>query len=90
MAILSKKQTNHCSTGCFIGKWVSAVLLLIVALAALMGVYETHIITSETAGMGLQFGSTGGSLAILAFTVAVVSFGRQMVCCMSKNCEVCS
>lgn len=88
MALMSKK-TNKCSVGCMITKWVVAILLLLLAVAALIGVFKTHVMTGATGEMYLQFGTTGGSFAILAFTVAVTSGMKQLVGCMSK-CEVCA
>jgi hypothetical protein len=85
MALMSKKQS--CPLGCVLTKWIVCALLILAAAAALVGMYETHIL--GLAPVRLQFGSTSGSLAILAFSVAVVSAMKQLVCCMSK-CEVCS
>ena len=91
MALLHKKQANHCSTGCMVMKWVVGLLLFITTVAALVGVYETHVITSsEPTRIMMQYGSTAGSLAIIAFTLSVMAFLKQMVCCMSQNCEVCN
>ncbi len=89
MALLSKKQAS-CSTGCQTFKWIVCVLLLLVAIAALFGVYQTHMIVgSDPARFAVQFGSTSGSLSILAFVVSVMAFGKKMSCCMSGSCEVC-
>ena len=85
MALMSKKQS--CPLGCVLTKWIVCALLVLAALAALFGVFETHVLSM--APVRVQFGSTSGSLAILAFSVAVVSAMKQLVCCMSK-CEVCS
>ncbi len=92
MALLSKKQPSGCSTGCMIGKWIVAVLLLLTSLAALVGVYQTHVVSvgADVSHMALQFGSTSGSLAIIAFTISVMAWGKKMACCMSKSCDVCS
>ena len=90
MAFLSKKSAGCCSPGCKVCKWVVAILLLLTSIAALVGVYQTHVITgSDSSRVVIQFGSTSGSLAIIAFVVAVVSWGKQIMCCMSKTCEVC-
>lgn len=86
MALLGKKQQS-CALPCMIAKWTVCVLLLLVAVAALVGVVQTHII--DTAPFRVQFGSTSGSLSILAFTVAVMAWGKKMMCCMGK-CEVCT
>ncbi|MSR67641.1 hypothetical protein EXS65_02340 [Candidatus Peribacteria bacterium] len=89
MAILSKKHAG-CSTGCSASKWVVCLLLLFVALAALVGVYQTHVIVgTDPARFAIQFGSTSGSLSIIAFVVAVMAWGKKMSCCMSGSCEVC-
>lgn len=90
MALLGKKKTETCSTGCMITKWALCLLLLVVSLAALVGVWETHVIIgTDPARFAVQFGSTSGSLAILAFAVASVSWMKQVISCMS-SCEVCS
>lgn len=90
MAILSKKQAG-CSTGCVIGKWIVCLLLLATSIAALVGVYQTHVIVgTDPARFAIQFGSTSGSLAIIAFVVSVMAFGKKLMCCMSKSCEGCS
>lgn len=88
MALMSKK-TSKCSLGCMISKWIVCVLLLLVAVAALIGVFETHVMTGSTGEMFLQFGSTSGSFAILAFAVSVSAAMKQLIGCMSK-CEVCA
>ncbi len=86
MALLSKKKQT-CALPCVIIKWTLCVLLLIVAVAALVGVFQTHII--DLAPMRVQFGSTSGSLSIVAFTLASVAWLKHMICCMSP-CEACS
>lgn len=88
MALMSKKSSK-CSIGCMITKWVVCVLLLLVAVAALIGVFETHVMTGATGEMYLQFGSTSGSFAILAFTISLTAALKQLIGCMSK-CEVCA
>ena len=91
MALLGKKQTSSCSVGCKFCKWVVALLLLAVSIASLAGVYQTHVMSgSDGSRMVIQFGSTSGSLAIIAFVVSVMAWGKKMMCCMSKSCEVCS
>ncbi len=89
MAILSKKQPG-CPIGCVIVKWVVCILLLLVAIAALLGVEQTHVmISSDPARFAVQFGSTSGSLSIIAFVVSIMAWGKQMAKCMSGSCEVC-
>lgn len=88
MAFMHKKGSN-CSTGCMVTKWILCVLLLLTAIAAIIGVYETHVVIgTDPARFALQFGSTSGSLAIIAFAISATLWMKQLVCCMSK-CEVC-
>lgn len=90
MALMGKKKADTCSTSCLVAKWGLCVLLVLVTLAALVGVWETHVIIgTDPARFAVQFGSTSGSLAIMAFVIASVSMMKHMVCCMS-SCEVCS
>ncbi|MFA5799705.1 MAG: hypothetical protein WC840_01965 [Candidatus Peribacteraceae bacterium] len=90
MGILSSKKPC-CSIGCLTTKWLAALLLFVVTIAALVGIFETHIVAAsvEPTRYALQFGSTGGSLAILAFTVSLLAWMKHMVAIM-KRCEVCN
>lgn len=89
MALLAKKTKGTCcSPACALMKWVVCVLLFVATVAAAVGTYQTHVLMGgET--LRFQFGSTSGSLAIIAFTIATMAWVKQMVCCMSE-CEVCS
>jgi L-cystine uptake protein TcyP (sodium:dicarboxylate symporter family) len=88
MALLAKKQKPQtCVLPCQISKWTVCALLFVVALAALVGVFQTHFI--DISPLRIQFGSTGGSLSILAFTVAIMAWGKKMSICMS-SCAVCT
>ncbi len=90
MALLSKKQSSCCRTGCTTAKWIVCALLFLVAIAALFGVYQTHVIIgTDPARFAIQFGSTSGSLSIIAFVVSVMAWCKKMSCCMSGSCEVC-
>lgn len=86
MALLTKKKQT-CALPCVIIKWTLCVLLMVAAVSALVGVFQTHII--DLSPMRVQFGSTSGSLSIVAFTLASVAWMKQMICCMS-TCEACS
>lgn len=89
MALLSTKQAG-CSTGCTLSKWITVVLLFLATLAALVGVYETHVITgSDASRTVIQFGSTSGSLAIIAFVISVMALHRKVAACMRGSCDVC-
>jgi len=87
MGLLSSKKRSGCRTGCIIMKWLIALLLFIVTVAALLGVYATHVLNLP-GGVGLQFGSTSGSLAILAFVASVTVWVKHMIR-LGKPCEVC-
>ncbi len=90
MALLSKKQTSSCSVCCKVCKWIVMLLLLCTSIAALLGVYQTHVVTgSDASRMMIQFGSTSGSLAIIAFVASVLAWGKKMACCMGKSCDSC-
>lgn len=90
MALLHKKHARTCSTGCLVVKWLLCILLLIVAVAALVGVYNTHILfAADPVEFRMQFGSTSGSLAILAFAIASTAFMKHMISCLGE-CEICS
>ncbi len=88
MALLSKKQPT-CSTGCMIGKWIVAILLLIVSLASLVGVYQTHVVMGAGSTMALQFGSTSGSLSIIAFAISTSVLVKKLASCMNGSCDIC-
>jgi hypothetical protein len=77
------KKAPH-KPGCMVVHVIVAALLLLLSLAALVGVYKSHVLLD-----GLAFGTTSGSLAIIAFVAAVMAFMRQMKACSCK-CDVCS
>jgi hypothetical protein len=87
MSLLSSKKSKAsvCSPACVIVKWVVALALFLVSIASLVGIYQTHVVAG-----GAQFGSTSGSLAILAFTASAFAWTRQMALCMKKECDVCA
>ena len=76
-----KKSTHKPS--CLFMHLVVSALLLLVAIAAFIGVYKAHVLAD-----GLTFGTTSGSLAIIAFVVAFLAFMKSMKACMGK-CESC-
>ncbi len=91
MSLLKKKQpASSCSIGCVVCKWIIAILLFIIVVMAATGVVQTHVVVDMNGGLqALQFGSSPGSLAIIAFTVALLGWVKQMTGCMGK-CDVCS
>ncbi len=80
----SVKRSSNCSAPCMVSKWVVAVLLFLTSVASLIGIYNTHVVAG-----GVQFGSSSGSFAIIAFAISITCWGKKMVACMSGNCEVC-
>ena len=90
MALLSSnKKQPKCSVMCLFMKTLVGLLFTIAALASLAGVYETHVITgSPAARVILQFGTTSGSLAIIAFVLALTVWVKTLKSFKSP-CEVC-
>ena len=86
MALIAKKQPV-CVLPCRIIKWTMCALLFIAALAALVGVFQTHVI--DMSPMRIQCGTTSGSLSIVAFTLSVMAWGKKFAICMGK-CEICT
>lgn len=62
---------------------VLAAFLTLAALAALVGVYQAHFLD-----IGLTFGTTSGSLSLIAFGVTLMFWLQQVKACMVK-CEFC-
>ncbi len=62
-------------------RWVINVLTFLAMLASLAGIYETHFV-----GAGATFGTTGASLAIIAFAITSHLWIKSMACCMA-SCE---
>ncbi|OGJ60516.1 hypothetical protein A3A67_02715 [Candidatus Peribacteria bacterium RIFCSPLOWO2_01_FULL_51_18] len=87
MGLLHSKK-NGCSAGCILMKWLVMVLLFLATVAALIGTFTTHFMRLPS-GLEMQFGSTGGSLAILAF-VASVSVWVKHTIKLGQKCEVCN
>lgn len=88
MAFGKKRSGFSCGPACMTMKWVICALLLLVAVAAAFGVYQTHVLLGDDS-LRMQFGSTSGSLAIIAFAIASLGFMKQIVRCMGP-CEVCN
>jgi hypothetical protein len=74
------KKSPH-KTGCMIFHMIIAVLLFLAMIAALVGVYMTHFLST-----GLVFGTTSGSLAITAFAIATAVFIKAMKSCCDGKC----
>ena len=77
----SKKSPHE--PGCMAVHLVVAALMLLFVLASLLGVYASHMLSE-----GLTFGTSQGSLAIIAFVVGVKGFFCTLQSCFAK-CEMC-
>jgi hypothetical protein len=55
--------------------WVVVLLYLLVTIAAGVGVYKSHLLSS-----GATFGTTSGSLSIIAFVLSLTVL-LKAVCC---------
>ena len=77
-----KKKSPHAGA-CMVLHVVVSVILFIAAVAAVMGVYKAHVLSN-----GLAFGTTSGSLAIVALAVVLHVWMKQMIACVTK-CEAC-
>ena len=70
---------------CQILNWVITVLLFFAALAALTGMYKAHFVAG-----GATFGSTTGSMSIIAFSISVMLWKKQMEKCCKCACTMCT
>ena len=56
------------------------ILLTIALIAAILGVYKTHLVQG-----GATFGTTTGSLSLIAFAIVSSVWGKLM-CCKEGSC----
>ncbi len=82
MLFFHKKKTPY-QGACMVLHLVVAGLLLFASIAAFVGVYKAHVLVD-----GLVFGTSGGSLSLLAFAVCLSLWMYQMKCCATP-CEAC-
>lgn len=83
--MLFSKKAPH-TPACMVLHLVVAALLLLAAVAALVGVVMTHVEGGDAITM--VFGTSQGSLALIAFGLTSTFFVKQLKgCCM--RCEVC-
>ena len=73
------KSSAMC-TVCNIVTWVGMVLLALTTIAALVGVYKAHMLTG-----GAAFGTTNGSLSLLALAVNLAFFMKMMAHCPCRK-----
>ncbi|MDD4319865.1 MAG: hypothetical protein PHW10_06115 [Candidatus Peribacteraceae bacterium] len=76
------KKSSH-KPACLVAHLLVAAVLLFTSVAALVGVYLSHVLSS-----GLVFGTSSGSLSIIAFVVSVMALGKQVRLCCEK-CACC-
>lgn len=69
---------------CLVLHLLAAGLLLFVTLLSFMGLFLAHV-----DAQGLAFGTTAGSLSILAFSVSLMLFLHHLRSCMAP-CEMCA
>jgi hypothetical protein len=62
--------------------WIVTALLFLTSLAALVNVYKSMFPVT-----GATFGTTSGSLALIAFAVNVGLWTKAMHCCMGGACK---
>lgn len=77
-----KKKSAHVGA-CMALHAVVAVILFVAAIAAVVGVYKAHVLSS-----GLAFGTTSGSLSIMALSLVLTCWMKQTIACVTK-CEAC-
>ena len=80
--MFSSKKYPH-TPGCMLIHVIGVLLLLAGTVASALGVYKAHVLAD-----GLVFGTSTGSLAIIAMGLSVTLLLKQIKACMTK-CEVC-
>lgn len=81
--MMFSKKSPH-KPACLVTHIVVGALLFLASIAALLGVYMSHVLST-----GLTFGTSSGSLSLIAFAICVMAFGKQMKACAGK-CDMCS
>lgn len=77
----SNKVGCSCSA-CTSCGYVTAAFLGLATIASLLGVYKAHFLST-----GLAFGTTSGSLALIAFAITLVAFSKAVhSCCPCSGC----
>ena len=76
------KKAPH-KPGCMALHVVVAILLGIAVLVSLVGVYKAHFLTE-----GLAIGTSVGSFSLIALSLSLMVFMKQVKACGVK-CEVC-
>ncbi len=74
------KKMHH-TTGCLVVQIIVTALLFLAMIAALVGVYMAHVLPA-----GLMFGTSSGSLSLIAFVATTLGLQKQIKVLASK-CE---
>ncbi len=83
-----KKKNPH-DTGCFVCHVIVTVLLFVTTLAALMEVLASHYVILKGAREATMiFGTSAGSLSLIAFAITITFWVKSFKACMS-GCEAC-
>lgn len=72
---------NSCSSACAALNWLICLLLFFSTLTAITGVYRVHF-----GGGGMVFGSSNGSLSLIAFVISLALWSKWMCRCLC-SCE---
>lgn len=73
------KSSAMC-TVCMVITWVIGVLVLLAAVASIVGVYKAHFL-----GGGATFGTTNGSLSLIALAVNLAFLVKVMMHCPCRK-----
>ena len=76
MPFMSKSKGDTGCAACKVGSGLIGLLLLVTSIAAAMGAYTAHF-----AAGGATFGTTTGSLSLIALAINVTLFAKTMTCC---------
>jgi hypothetical protein len=77
----SKKNGGYCTT-CTIVNMIVGVVAVLISIAALVGVWKSHVLSS-----GMTFGTTSGSLSIMALAISLFLVKKAMSGCWCQ-CDV--
>jgi hypothetical protein len=71
---------NSCSSACEAMNWIACLVFFLATLASLMGVYQVLF-----GGGGATFGSSNGSLALIALAVNLALWSKWMCKCLCSR-----
>jgi hypothetical protein len=78
----SKKKKGGLCNVCSATSLVTMVLAVVVTLAAIVGLYKAHVLSS-----GFTFGTSTGSLSIVALAISLMLLGKASEKCPCQ-CDV--